>query len=265
MKPYFVLFLLAISIISAGCATTITPVEATSTNKYHAHLQGVAMNENNEYFWSYTTTLVKTDDKGNVLAEAIVGSHHGDVVCYKDKLYCSFSECDDYSVGANAGSAKIRVFSQDDLRLLDQITISEANGIDGIALTPRGFVVAAEPIPAHKSVENFLFEYDHNFNLLAQYAIQTPPTSFGAQAITHAPDGYILTYYGNQLLRLNRDFEVIARYKYDSAFGIIADGDRGFASAYHLTEGRDNWSAALKLKKWEELTEVTLEELNAAR
>ena len=260
------LILFAVGIVLSGCATAvINPIEATSPGKYHAHLQGVSMNENNEYFWSYTTTLVKTDDKGNVLIEAIVGSHHGDLVCYDGKIYCSVSECDDYTVGANVGSAKVRVFSQKDFTLLDEFAIREANGIDGITLTPRGFLIAAEPIPAHKSVKNYLFEYDHNFNLLATHTIETPPTSFGAQAITNTPDGYILTYYGNQLLRLNRNFEVTNRYKYDSAFGLIADGDRGFAKAYHTTEGRDNWSAALKLTEWSELTETTLEELLAGQ
>ena len=247
----------------AGCATTVRPTEATSPGKYHAHLQGVAMNENNEYFWSYTTTLVKTDDEGNVLAELKVGNHHGDLACYDGKVYAAVSEWSDYSIGADAGSAKVRVYSQEDFTFLGEFAISEANGIDGITVTPRGFLVAAEPIPAHKSVENYLLEYDHSFNLLDKYAIQTPPTSFGAQSITNTSDGYIISYYGYQLLRLNRNFEITTRYKADAAIGIIADGDCGFAAAYHVTEGNHNWSSALKLKKWSDLTEVTLEELIA--
>ena len=257
------LLLLAACFLFTGCSTVATPGEVACSGVYFAHLQGVAMNENNEYFWSYTTELVKTDADGEVLAYTKVGNHHGDLACYDGKLYCAVSEWSDYSIGADEGSAKVMVYSQDDLELLGEYSIDEANGIDGITVTPRGFLVAAEPIPAHQSVENYLLEYDRDFNLIAKHPITTPPTSFGAQAITNTADGYIITYYGNQILLLNRDFEVVTRYKGDAAIGVIADEDRGFAKAWHVTEGNHNWTSALKLKKWSELTETTLEELVA--
>ena len=66
--------------------------EATfrSTNcegTYPHHLQGICTNEQDAIYWSFTTTLVKTDTQGKILAKTPVANHHGDLCFHDGKVY----------------------------------------------------------------------------------------------------------------------------------------------------------------------------------
>ena len=50
---------------------------------YPHHLQGVCQDTDGNLYWSFTTTLVKTDSEGQVLKKLEVANHHGDL-CYVD-------------------------------------------------------------------------------------------------------------------------------------------------------------------------------------
>ncbi len=52
---------------------------------YQHHLQGVCTDER-AIFWSFTTTLVKTDMQGTVLKKIPVANHHGDLCLHDGKL-----------------------------------------------------------------------------------------------------------------------------------------------------------------------------------
>ena len=53
---------------------------------YQHHLQGVCTDEKSIY-WSFTTTLVKTDMEGTLLKQVPVANHHGDLCFHDGKLY----------------------------------------------------------------------------------------------------------------------------------------------------------------------------------
>ena len=47
---------------------------------YPHHLQGVCQDTDGNLYWSFTTTLVKTDSEGQVLKKLEVANHHGDLL-----------------------------------------------------------------------------------------------------------------------------------------------------------------------------------------
>ena len=61
-------------------------IEVSCEGVYRHHLQGIAANEDS-IFWSFTTTLVKTDLNGSVQSKVEVANHHGDLCLHKGKLF----------------------------------------------------------------------------------------------------------------------------------------------------------------------------------
>jgi hypothetical protein len=53
---------------------------------YPHHLQGVCLDDEAIY-WSFTTTLVKSDLDGKVLQKVPVANHHGDLCSHEGRLY----------------------------------------------------------------------------------------------------------------------------------------------------------------------------------
>jgi hypothetical protein len=60
--------------------------DVTCEGFYRHHLQGICV-DNEAIYWSYTTTLVKTDLDGKVLKAIPVVSHHGDLCFHDGKVY----------------------------------------------------------------------------------------------------------------------------------------------------------------------------------
>lgn len=60
--------------------------DATCEGTYPHHLQGICVGDGAIY-WSFTTTLVKTDPKGKVLIKIPVANHHGDLCFHEGRLY----------------------------------------------------------------------------------------------------------------------------------------------------------------------------------
>ena len=65
---------------SAEKLTAPTPFASVKCEgTYQHHLQGICTDNRDSIFWSFTTTLVKTDQKGKVIKKIAVGNHHGDL------------------------------------------------------------------------------------------------------------------------------------------------------------------------------------------
>lgn len=60
--------------------------DVTCEGAYPHHLQGICVDDEAIY-WSFTTTLVKTDRDGKLLKKVPVANHHGDLCHYDGKLY----------------------------------------------------------------------------------------------------------------------------------------------------------------------------------
>jgi hypothetical protein len=53
---------------------------------YQHHLQGICV-DGEAIYWSFTTTLVKTDLNGNLLKQVPVANHHGDLAAQLLQLH----------------------------------------------------------------------------------------------------------------------------------------------------------------------------------
>lgn len=248
------LFLATIGLLSYGCNAKLiiqTSADVVCEGVYSLHLQGVDINERGEYFWSYTSTIVKTDSKGNVLKTRAVADHHGDLVCWDGKIYVTSAIIHNYDVGAE--STRLCIYNQSDLTFVKGFVLSGANGFDGITRTPNGFLIAAEPQPVLDATQSDLIEYDNDFNIIARHTIITPPVYWGAQNIAQYGDGYLVSYYGDYVYQLDKNFNVVNIYKSCACYGLIGNYKKGFAAAYHTLEDRPRYSAALKLLTWKEI------------
>lgn len=244
---FFIVFL-----ILTGCKTTQKPTNVACDGIYPLHLQGVDMNEKGEYFWSYTSTIVKTDAQGKVLKSITVADHHGDVVCWNGKIYVTAAIIHNYNKGAE--KTHMCIYNQDDLTMVDKFIIPGANGFDGITRTPNGFLIAAEPQPVIDATQSDLIEFDNNFNIIARHTVITPPVYWGAQNLTRYGDGYLASYYGDLVYKLDKNFNVVDIYKCRAAYGLIGNYNKGIATAFHTIEDRPRYAAALELKPWDKIT-----------
>ena len=79
------LLILWLSLTGQSLAADFKGVACEGT--YRHHLQGICTNEKEALYWSFTTTLVKTDPQGRVLKKVTVANHHGDLCHHGGKLY----------------------------------------------------------------------------------------------------------------------------------------------------------------------------------
>lgn len=252
MKNFaFFLCFLAAALAAGGCAAA-RPGEITCGGVYPQHLQGVAMNADGEYFWSYTNKLVKTGHDGKVMAVVEVGDHHGDLTLDDDFVYVSSSVIHNYERGAESSS--VIAYRQGDLSKAAEYPISDEMGCDGIAKTPHGFVVAVLPNPPIDQTTSLLREYDENFNFIAEHELITPPTYSGVQTLARIGNGYAAGCYGRHFYLLDKNFNVKKRFVLDAAIGAIDCGD-GVIAVAELLGDRPAYGAKLKLVKLSELEE----------
>ncbi|MBM4075447.1 MAG: hypothetical protein FJ267_07370, partial [Planctomycetes bacterium] len=59
----------------------------TCEGTYQHHLQGICSDTKEAIYWSFTTTLVKTDLNGTLLKKVPVANHHGDLCFHEGKLF----------------------------------------------------------------------------------------------------------------------------------------------------------------------------------
>lgn len=186
---------------------------------YQHHLQGVCTDEK-LIFWSFTTTLVKTDMEGTVLKKIPVANHHGDLCFHDGKLYVAVNLGNFNDPEGNADSW-VYVYDADTLKELARHETQEVfHGAGGIGYRDGHFFVVGGLPDAVE--ENYVYEYDSNFKFLKKHVIKSGHTHLGIQTATFAHDRWWFGCYGDPkiLLTTDADFQMKGRYEIDCSLGI---------------------------------------------
>lgn len=204
--------------------------DVTCEGTYRHHLQGICA-DSEAIYWSFTTTLVKTDLDGKLLKKVPVANHHGDLCFDDDKLYVAVNLG---RFNDPKGNADSWVYVYDAATLDEQARhpVQEVfHGAGGIGIRDgHFFVVGGLPDGVE---ENYVYEYDGKFQFLKKHVIKSGHTRLGIQTATFAKDRWWFGCYGNPqiLLVTDADFRMQGRYEYDCSLGIEGLPDGRFLSA----------------------------------
>ena len=185
---------------------------------YPHHLQGVCQDPDGNLYWSFTTTLVKTDSMGQVLKKLEVANHHGDLCYVEGRLFVAVN----YGQFNNPlGQAKneIVVYQAETLQEQARYKIPQVKyGAGGIAHHDGKFIVVGG-LPSGVE-QNYLYEYNASFIFQKRHVLDSGWTRLGIQAAAFADGVWWFGCYGNILLKASSDFEMLGRYKFDCGYGI---------------------------------------------
>jgi hypothetical protein len=191
----------------------------TCEGMYPHHLQGICVDDAAIY-WSFTTTMVKTDLDGKLLKKVSVANHHGDLCFHDGKLFVAVNLGKFNDPKGNADSW-VYVYDADTLKEVARHETQEVfYGAGGIALrSGHFFVVGGLPDGVE---ENYVYEYDGDFKFVTKHIIDSGHTYRGIQTATFAHDRWWFGCYGDPkiLLIADADFQLKGRYEFDCSLGI---------------------------------------------
>ncbi|EMI42625.1 glycerophosphodiester phosphodiesterase [Rhodopirellula sp. SWK7] len=192
---------------------------------YPHHLQGMDVDDEFIY-WSFTTTLVKTDHDGVIQKKVPVANHHGDL-CFRDgKLYVAVNLGRFNDPMGNADSW-VYVYDAKSLNEIARHEVQEVVfGAGGIGFRDDHFYVVGG-LPDGVD-ENYVYEYDSDFRYLGTHVIQSGHTHLGIQTAVFAHGRWWFGCYGSSqpLLVTDSEFRFQGRYDFNCSLGIAA-GSQG--------------------------------------
>ena len=235
MKPSFkkLIFLLAVFVPFFILANK-SNAQIMCPGSYDGHIQGIDVDEENNIYCSFTVSLIKMDDDGNLLKKIDVPSHHGDL-CYLDgKIYVAVN-LGKFNQEKGAADSWVYVYNASDLSFIKKYEIQQAiHGAGGIEYHNGHFFVIGG-LPKGYDV-NFVFEYDKNFKFIKKHIIKSGYTRLGIQTAAYADGRWFFGCYGKpqQLLITDDQFNMIGRYNFNAAVGIAPIGKDLFYVARRL-------------------------------
>ncbi len=214
-----IIVVLFVFLLTTTLSQASEPLDVTCEGTYPHHLQGICADAESIY-WSYTTTLLKTDLDGNVQIQIPVANHHGDLCIHDGKLYVAVNLGSFNDPIGNADSW-VYVYHAETLEELTRYETQEVfHGAGGIGYREgRFFVVGGLPDGVQ---ENYVYEYDGDFNFVNRHVIESGHTHLGIQTVTFAHDRWWFGCYGDPkiLLVTDADFQMQGRYEFDCSLGI---------------------------------------------
>ncbi len=233
------------------------------------HLQGFS-NDGTYMYWSFTDSVVKTTLDGTMRLQTLVsGGHLGDCDYYDGKVYASYLGFSQPGHAWNDWTSfKIYVFNASDLSVdkildLDICYKYKASadsdpedtrgfqGIDGISIVedkngkPHMYVACAVN-EAEKYADNIILCFDLDGNYETEYHVTTGNTVFGIQNLDYDVKNeqfWFSTYGGSKpympketLFCLDKNFNLLAKYKFSSPYGFDCLGDSYWCS---ITKGKN--------------------------
>jgi hypothetical protein len=197
---------------------------------YPHHLQGVCSDQENIY-WSFTTTLVKTDSDGKLLQKIPVANHHGDLCSHDGKLYVAVNLGKFNDPKGNADSW-VYIYNAADLAFIEKHQVEELfYGAGGMGVRDgHFFVVGGLPDGVQ---ENCVYEYDGNFKFVKKHIVASGHTFLGIQTATFADNRWWFGCYGDPkiLLVTDANFQMEGRHEFDCSLGITPIGNKQFQVA----------------------------------
>jgi hypothetical protein len=197
----------------------------TCDGTYPHHLQGICA-DREAIYWSFTTTLVKSDLNGKLLKQLPVANHHGDLCFHDGRLYVAVNLGKFNDLQGNADSW-VYVYDAATLKELARHEVQHVfHGAGGIGFrNGHFFIVGGLPDGVE---ENSVYEYDSDFQFVKQHVIRSGHTHLGIQTATFAHDRWWFGCYGDPkiLLVTDADFRMKGRYEFECSLGIegLPDG-----------------------------------------
>lgn len=190
---------------------------------YRHHLQGICTDDEAALFWSFTTTLVKTDESGKVLNKIEVENHHGDL-CYHDgKVYVAVN-LGQFNRPAGQADSWVYVYRADDLGFVAKHAVPEVvHGAGGMAFHDGEFVVVGG-LPEGLE-ENYAYIYSPEFVLLRRQVIDSGYTRMGVQTLAFAEGNWWFGCYGGRTLKTDAEFQLQGDFGFDCSLGVVGLGD----------------------------------------
>lgn len=192
----------------------------TCEGSYKDHVQGMA-SDGEAIYWSFASTLVKTDFDGKILKSVPVPYHCGDPCLADGRLYVPYGGGSWNREIGNAQSHNfIRVYSSD-LELIREYRVPEVVYGAGCVEFHNGSFFIGGGLPDGKT-ENYIYEYDKNFRFMKRHVIPVA-SSLGIQTIKYAAGSFWLGCYGkpNFCIRTDEQFRIQNRYEYATTVGVI--------------------------------------------
>lgn len=220
-----VLITLAVAILATSTAHAQGFRNVTCEGMYPHHLQGICADKDAIY-WSFTTTLVRTDLAGKLLKKVPVANHHGDLCFHEGKLFVAVNLGKFNDPKGNADSW-VYVYDAATLKEMARHEVQEVfHGAGGIGFrNGHFFVVGGLPDGVE---ENYIYEYDHQFQFVKKHVIKSGHTHLGIQTATFAHNRWWFGCYGDPKILLVTDpgFQMKGRYEFDCSLGIegLPDG-----------------------------------------
>ena len=198
---------------------------------YPYHLQGICTNERDAIYWSFTTTLVKTDQQGKILKKIPVANHHGDLCFHDGKIYVAVN-LGKFNDPAGKADSWVYVYDAGDLSFLKKHETQQVfHGAGGIGVRDgQFFVVGGLPEGVN---ENYVYEYDQNFRFIRKHVINSGYTLKGIQTAAFADGHWWFGCYGKPQVMLKTDgsFRFLGKYELDCSLGIVGLSDGQFLVA----------------------------------
>jgi hypothetical protein len=200
------------------------------SGSHGGHLQGIATDGKTAIFWSHTKRLVKTDLYGNLLKAIDVRGHHGDLDYYDQKIYVAVN-FGKFNAEPGQADSWVYVYSPNDLSLISKHAVPEVvHGAGGMAIHNGRFIVVGG-LPGNRE-ENYVYEYDPNFNFVKRHIIKSGQTQLGIQTAAWFDGYWWFGCYGLPnnpgLLKTDDSFNLVATYDLDFSIGIIGIKDDKF-------------------------------------
>ena len=210
-------------IVSFVCALLISDIcigQVVCPGTYSGHLQGITTDKSNAIYWCFTTSLVKTDETGKLLAKTSVPSHHGDLTFYDGKVYVAVN-LGQFNKEAGHAESWVYVYDAYKLKLLSKHSIPEVvHGAGGIDYYEDHFFVVGGLPEGHKA--NYVYEYKKDFTFMKRHTVKSDYTLMGIQTACFSQGYWWFGCYGKTptLLKTDGSFRLLGRYDFDCAVGI---------------------------------------------
>ena len=227
---------------------SVAPLEEiVCEGAYDGHLQGTDAVGTN-IWWSFTKTLVRTDLSGRILASRYVAHHHGDLCVKGDLVYVAVN------IGRfnseNRGVSCVIAYDAMSLDAVKMWTVDQPHGAGGMTWKGDRFYVVGGLPPTHE--QNYVYEYDSDFNLLKRHAFDTGFTWMGIQTAAYLDGEFLFGIYGDfanpeGILRCPSDLSSFRRYVGDGSIGFAKIGGKIYTATTPVIPGEiRQWSGRLR-------------------
>ncbi len=204
---------------------------ASCEGSYPRHLQGICTDDKDAIYWSWTDFLVKTDTAGRMLKKVPVASHHGDLCHHDGRVYVA-TNLGKFNRPAGEADSWVYVYDGETLAELAKHPVPElVHGAGGMAFRDgKFFIVGGLPPDVN---ENYIYEYDKNFQFQKRHVLASGYTLMGIQTVTYADGAWWFGCYGKPavLLRADENFTFKGKWEFNASVGISPIGNGRFLIA----------------------------------